>query len=224
MSVLLILAILVFLVVFALLLGGYWEAPEALREKVKGWVGKNNDDPAAAFRVWVDASLTDKPDLRAWLLSLSEEGFKVLTKRMMAFCADLNIQLSWLVQQHIEVAPELHKAARTIVVDYLEGCCEAMRHQDEIALFRHYHKAVTNPHDARYRDFRSRLFTRLISEGLAESLPPYELIMASETQRQALAAKAIRSVAAKDWNVFVPILSEVLAAGSETAERAAAAK
>ncbi|BBA33889.1 hypothetical protein sS8_1935 [Methylocaldum marinum] len=220
MSVLLVLVILVFLVVFALLLGGYWEAPEGLRERVKELLGKKNDDPAATFRIWVDASLNDKPELRAWLLSLSEEGFKVLTRRMMAFCADLNIQLSWLVEQHIDVAPELHKAARTIVVDYLEGCCEAMRHQDGIALFNHYHKLVANPHDASYRDFRSRLFTRLISEGLAESLPPYELIMASETQRQALAAKAIRSVAAKDWNVFVPILSEVLAAGSESASAA----
>lgn len=227
MSVLLILIILVLLVAFALFLGGYWETPENLRDKVKNLVDvvrATKTDPPTAFRAWVDASLGDRPELRAWLLSLSDEGFKTLTKRVVAFCADLNIQLSWLVEQHLEVAPELQKAARTIVVDYLEGCCEAIRHQDEIALFRTYHRLVANPADARYSDVRRRLFTRLTSEELAEPLPSYELIMASETQRQALAAKAIRDVAAKDWSAFARILSEVLAGDAEKTEGIAVTK
>ena len=207
--ILIILAILAALVTFALLLGGYWEVPERLEEQVRGLLRKKSDPPAQ-FRAWVETALGENPALQAWLLSLSEDGFKALTQRVAAFCADLNIQLSWLVERHLDVAPDLRKATQTIVVDYLEVCWQAIRHQDQIALFNRYHKLVANPADSRYRDLRRRLFTRLTADGLAEPLPSYELIMASEIQRQALAAKAIREVADKDWKTFAKIFGEVL--------------
>lgn len=219
--ILIMLVILAFLVVFALLLGGGWEAPERLKQQVMGLVRKKSDPPAQ-FRAWVETALVETPALQAWLLSLSEDGFKALTQRVVAFCADLNIQLSWLVERHLEVAPDLRKATHTIVVDYLEVCWEAIRHQDEITLFSRYHKLVANPADARYRDIRRRLFTRLAADGLTEPLPSYELIMASEIQRQTLAAKAIREVAAKDWKTFAKIFGEVLEGTAETPQGAAA--
>ena len=39
--------------------------------------------------------------------------------------------------------------------------------------------------------------------------------MASERQRQVLAAKAIREAAAKDWGVFAKLLAELLAGDGE---------
>ncbi|MDD5033376.1 MAG: hypothetical protein PHE55_01345 [Methylococcaceae bacterium] len=226
MSVLLILAIvfiLIMLVVFALLLAGYWETPEQIKEQVMALV-RRKSDPPTAFRNWVESSLGDNPQLQTWLLSLSDEGFSALTQRVVAFCADLNIQLSWLAERHLEVAPELHKAVKTIVVDYLEVCCEAIRHQDQIALFSKYHKLVTNPTDARYRDIRRSLYIHLAAEGLAEPFPSYEMIMASETQRQTMAANAIRNVAAKDWTALARIFGEILAGNTEKTESATAAK
>jgi hypothetical protein len=139
------------------------------------------------------------------------------------FCADLNIQLSWLVERHIDAAPPLRQATRTIVVDYLEVCWQAIRHQSGISLFSKYHKLVANPADNRYRDARRALFTRLTALGLAEPLPTYELIMASELQRQTLAADAIRAAAAKDWDAFAKTFAEQLEGGAEKPAAAAAA-
>ena len=82
-----------------------------------------------------------------------------------------------------------------------------------MALFATYHKIVANPSDKRYRDARRSLFTRLIAENLAQPLPAYEMIMASETQRQELAVKAIQEAAAKDWTVFTRVLGEALEKG-----------
>ncbi len=202
------------LVAFALLLGGYWEAPEQIKQRILD-LSQQKPSPRIKFRAWVASDLGENPPLQAWLLSLPEEGFEALTQRVVKFCADLNIQLSWLAERHVDVAPPLRVAAKTIVVDYLEVCWQAIRHQADIVFFSKYHKLAANPADARYRDVRRRLLTRLIAAGLAEPLPTYELIMASELQRQALAADAIRAAAAKDWDAFVKIFTELLEGEAE---------
>ncbi len=212
MSIFVILIVALFLgllVAFALLLGGYWEVPEQILQKIIALTGKR-PDPHVKFRAWVESDLVEIQPLQAWLLSLHEAGFQALTERVVSFCADLNIQLSWLVERHIDVAPALRQATKTIVVDYLEVCWQAIRHQGDVALFSKYHKLVSNPSDTRYRDVRRKLFTRLTALGLAEPLPTYELIMASELQRQTLAANAIRKAAAKDWDGFARIFNELL--------------
>ena len=213
MSIIVVLAValvLGMLVGFALLLGGYWEAPAQLKEQILA-LGRSKPQPAATFRAWVESDLGGEADLQAWLLSLSEEGFAVLTQRVVKFLADLNIQLSWLVDRHVDAAPPLKQAVRAVAVDYLRVCQEAIRHQESIGLFGKYHKLVTQLADVRYREPRRSLFTKLVAAGLAEPLPAYELIMASETQRQALAAKAIQEAAAKDWGAFAPLLQATLA-------------
>jgi hypothetical protein len=222
MSIVVILAVVLILgalVVFALALGGYWETPEQLLGQIRAFA-RSKSEPPAAFRAWIDNDLKENPALRDWLLSLPNEGFAMLTDRVVKFCADLNIRLSWLVQGEIAVAPPLRQAVKTIVVDYLEVCWEALRHQADIGIFDKYHALISHPADARYRDARRALFTRLIAEGLAEPLPTYELIMASELQRQSMAARAIREAAAKDWVRFGQIFAEVLAerAGHHAAE------
>jgi hypothetical protein len=215
MGILLILVVLLaLLAVFALLLG-YWETPEQIKQQIMGFTRKPADPPVE-FRAWAERSLGDNPQLQSWLLSLPEEGFKALTQRVAAFCADLGLRLSWLAERHLEVAPGLQQDMQTIVVHYLEACRQGIHHQGEIVLFSHYQKLIADPADSRHRDIRRRLFTRLIADSLAEPLPAYELIMASELQRQALAAKTIREVAGKDWQALAEILSAVLAEQAES--------
>ena len=201
--------VLALLIIYALTLGGYYEMPGQIIEAAKAITRKKADTPLE-FRAWVDTDLQQNKELRAWLVSLPEEGFAALTQRLAAFCADLNIQLEWLTGRHIVVAPTAQRAAKAVVVDYLNLCRQALSHQNEVALFAAYYKIVANPSDTRYRDIRRRLFTRLIAENLAQPLPTYELIMASETQRQELAAKAIQEAAAADWTVFTRVLGEAL--------------
>lgn len=222
---LIVLIMLALLVLFAMLLGGYivpTERIEELKQSIKSF-GRRTTEVTGRFRAWVERALTPTPELQAWLLSLSEEGLQALTQRVDAFCSDVNINLAWLVDQDIDVAPELKQTVQTIVVDYLTMCWKAVQHQNDIALFGYYYQAVRDPSDGRYRELRRKLFTRLTADGLAEQLPAYELIMASETQRQAMAAEAIQQVAANDWNNFTRIFQEVLQEDNDTAPRRAAA-
>lgn len=213
MMILTLLVTLSALVIFAMVLGGYWEIPKQLLDQIRTF-GRNKSAPAPsmAFRAWIDSELKENPALRDWLLALPDDGFSLLTDRVLKFCADLNIRLSWLVQGEIAVTPLLRQSLKTIVVDYLEVCWEAVRHQADIGIFEKYHVLISQTADARYRDTRRALHTRLITEGLAESIPSYELIMASELQRQTIAAEAIRKAAAKDWDRFSKILAELLTA------------
>ncbi len=206
------LVVLALLVMYALILGGYYETPGQILEAAKA-ITLKKADVSLEFRDWVDTDLQENPELRKWVLGLPDEGFAALTQRLAAFCADMNIQLEWLTGRHIDVAPAARQAANTVVVDYLKLCRKALSRQNDVALFATYHKIVANPSDARYRDARRRLFTRLIAENLAQPLPAYEMIMASETQRQELAVKAIREAAAKDWTVFTRVLGEASDAG-----------
>jgi len=236
--------ILGFLAAFALLLGGYWKAPEQIKQQILalprrlwaacwtalGRAKQKIGEPfrkqhalPVKFRAWAASDLGGNPALQAWLLSLPEPGFQALTQGTARYCTDLKIELSWLAERHIDVAPPVRQATRAIVTDYLQGCWQAVCHKNDIALFSLYHQLVANPADSRHIDLRRRLFTRLTVLGMAGPVPAYELIMASERQRQTLAAKAIREAAAKDWNAFAKVLAELLAGGGEDPPTAEAA-
>ena len=223
-----------FLLALALLLGGWWKAPEQLKQQIVGlpgrllagvraawgWVkhratavARNRRALPEGFRAWVAAELGEKPALQAWLLSLPEPGFRALTGGTVRYCADLNIELSWLAERHTDVAPPVRTATAAIVADYLEGCWRAVCHKEAIALFGRYRQLVAEPADSRHIDLRRQVFNRVTALGLATTVPAYELIMASERQRQALAANAIREAAAKDWDAFAQAFAELLAGG-----------
>ena len=216
-----------FLAAFALLLGGWWKSPEQIKQQIGdlpgrllagtraawGWVKHRATASARrkralpdGFRAWVATDLGEKPALQAWLLSLPEPGFRALTVGTVRYCADLKIELSWLAERHTDVAPPVREATSAIVADYLEGCWRAVCHKKAIALFGLYRQLVAEPADPRH-----------IALGLAAPVPAYELIMASERQRQALAAKAIREAAAKDWDAFAQAFAELLTGGGEPA-------
>jgi len=230
--------ILGFLAAFVLLLGGWWKAPEQIKQQIGdlpgrllagvraawGWIKHRATASARkkralpdGFRAWVASELGEKPALQAWLLSLPEPGFQALTQGTVRYCADLKIELSWLAERHTDVAPPVRGAVSAIVADYLEGCWRAVCHKQAIALFGLYRQLVAEPVDSRHIDLRRQVFNRVTALGLAATVPAYELIMASERQRQALAAKAIREAAAKDWDAFAQMFAELLAGGGEPA-------
>jgi len=223
-----------FLAAFALLLGGYWKAPEQIKQQLLALPGalwaafrtalgrarrailepfRKHLALPAKFRAWVADDLGGDPALQAWLLSLPEPAFRALTQGAVRYCADLKIELSWLAERHVDVAPPVRQAAQAIVADYLHGCWRAVRHKNDIILFGLYRQLVARPADSRHADLRRRLFNRLTTLDLAGAVPAHELIMATERQRQALVAKAIREAAAKDWEGLAKILAELLAGG-----------
>lgn len=199
-------------IVLTFLLTWWWDSAtqtvsEQLRERVQSLTPKAVDH-APAFRTWVETRLDDHPDLKAWLLGLSEDGFGALTLRVTAFTSDLNIEMSWLLDGSITVTPELDASCKAVIVNYLEVCRQGIAQQGDITVFDTYHKLVNLNADNRYLNLRRAVFARLSNEGLVDSIPTYDMIMASETQRQEMASDAIKAYATKNWPHFTRILGE----------------
>lgn len=182
-----------FVAAFALLLGGYWKAPELLKQQILALPGalwaacrmalkgikqtvlapfRKQHALPVKFRDWVACDLGGHPALQAWLLSLPEPVSQALTQGTVRYCVDLKIELSWLAERHVDVAPAVQQAVKAIVVDYLQGCWQAVCHKDGIALFGIYHQLAANPADTRQIDLRRRLFTRLAASGCPRRCPP----------------------------------------------------
>ncbi len=205
-------AIILSAIVLMFLLSWLWDSSaksvsEQLKERVQSITPKTVDY-APAFRVWVESSLDDQPDLKAWLLGLSEDGFGALTVRVAAFTSDLNIEMSWLLEGSITITSELETACKAIIVNYLEVCRQGIAQQSDITVFDTYQKLITLNTDSRYLNLRRTVFARLTNEGLVDSIPTYDMIMASELQRQEMASNAIKTYAAKNWKQFARILGE----------------
>lgn len=200
-------------VVLLIFLGIWWwdgstnNISHQLKEKVHSFTPKNVDH-APAFKLWIENNLDDNPELKSWLMELSDDGFGALTLRVSGFTADLNIEMEWLLDNTIEISPKLKAACKAIIINYLGVCRQGIAEQSDITIFDTYHKLVTLTTDTRYLNLRRIVFARLASEGLVESIPTYDMIMASETQRQEMASAAIKGYAVKDWSGFTKILAE----------------
>lgn len=165
---------------------------------------------ALRFRAWIEHEVIQQEKLQTWLLALSDSGFQVITDGATRHCKDLNISLDWLFGQDLKVAPEVNTTIKMIVIDYLEGCFKAVDGQKSIALFSLYEQLV-NPNLLGKRiDLRRSMFKKVISLGLTEPIPAYDLIMSSELQRQEIAAESLRDAAKKDWNQFAGALASIL--------------
>ena len=172
---------------------------------------------ALQFRAWVDTRLTNSLELHDWVMQLPDSALVALTDGAVRYCANLNIDLTWLFTRDIEVSPAVSEAVQLIISEYLEGCFKAVRHKDSIALFAVYHQLISADQYGRQIDLRRSVFKKVTTLGLAEPIPAHELIMSSELQRQALAASALRDAASKDWDSFAQALSTVLAANEQPA-------
>ena len=170
---------------------------------------------ALKFRAWIDSELTHQENLRTWLLSLSDSAFQSITNSSARHCRDMNISLDWLFGKDLKVAPEVGATIKMIIIEYLEGCFKAVHGKESIALFSLYEQLI-NPNRLRQKiDLRRTLFKKVISLGLVEPIPAYDLIMSSELQRQEIAAAALRDAAKKDWAQFAGALSSILSTTDE---------
>ncbi len=78
------------------------------------------------------------------------------------------------------------------------------------------YEQLVNPNLLRKRiDLRRSLFKKVISLGLVEPIPAYDLILSSELQRQEIAAAALRDAAREDWAQFAGALSSLLLTAEE---------
>lgn len=172
---------------------------------------------ALKFRAWADRELSNNPDLHAWILELPDSALHALTDGAQQYCANLNIELSWLFGRDLDVAPDVRETVKLILAEYLAGCFREVNHKEAINLYSVYHKLTTPDQYKRWIDLRRAVFKQITALGLTQPVPAHDLIMSSELQRQELAAAALRDAASRDWNAFAQALSNVLAANEQLA-------
>lgn len=165
---------------------------------------------ASQFRSWSERELIDHPDLHAWIQSLPLSSVEALTEDASRYCANLNIQLTWLFGGDLSVVPGLNDTLKNILISYLSGCHKAVLEKESVSIFAIYQQLVDPRKLNRSIDLRRSVFKHITALGLIDPIPAYDLIMSSELQRQELAASALRQAASKDWDGFVKALSSVL--------------
>ncbi|MEN8220125.1 MAG: hypothetical protein ABFS56_28000 [Pseudomonadota bacterium] len=94
---------------------------------------KKKTSMASLLKAWVENTLTDKPELQTWLLSLSPEGLEVLTDKVEVFCTDMGMDLAWLLAPDAEVTPDLTQKTEELVIDYCNLCLKALQNQPSAA-------------------------------------------------------------------------------------------
>lgn len=166
-----------------------------------------------AFRQWVENDLKGHDDIKQWLLSLPDEGFRALTQQIALFCLELNIDLEWLIKGDLAVEPEVQQVVEDIVIGYSDACRKAVRIQSELLSFREYQETLERLARNDNQEFGQRLLAKLREANLVDATAP-DLVWASDSERRDYALNSIREAAKQDRQKFNRIWDEVLAAQS----------
>ena len=165
---------------------------------------------AQQLRDWVKKELTDKVVLYSWLSQLPDPAFQAVSEGASRYLRDFNISLVWLYSHEMNVAPEIFVTVKSLISEYLNSCFIAVNNRESITLFSVYQGLVDPSRYKQKIDLRRSVFKKVVSLGLVDPVPAYDLIMSSEHQRQEIAAAALRNAATKDWHQFAQALSSVL--------------
>lgn len=171
---------------------------------------KQTPQVVQAFAVWVSASLGHAPGLQAWITALPAPALQALVDQTAIFCAEMNLNLAWLVEQQLEDEPVLKQAATDMVVAYCTACWKAVDAQPELQVFGTYQRFLQDPDSRQYRVLRRRLLAQLIEQGLATAPPAADLILAAEDERQRYAVAAIQQAAQQHPAAFRETLAAVV--------------
>ncbi|MEZ4619047.1 MAG: hypothetical protein R2867_26530 [Caldilineaceae bacterium] len=158
-------------------------------------------------------------DVQRWLASLSDEGMAAFIKQIERYCADMNVQLSWLVAGKLDMNPRLQQTVTTMVRHYCYACYQAALSQSDLYAFEALDTFVHYPTSNRSQAFGQKLFAQLVDAKLID-VNVSEHLLASNQERQQQAIQAIYAAAKKDHRRFNQILKLVLA---ELAQPTAAA-
>ncbi len=230
------LVIMLFLVLLAIVLERYWRNYQAeqaaktaehnarglsgLAESVARWTTQlramiqptppTDNRRATQFREWVRNDLSKEKDVQSWLLALPEPGIALLTKHIAAFCQEMNFDLNWLIAPQGTVAPELKTTMQGVIVDYCRACQKAIPAQKAAKLFTTYQQLLQNATGKEEQALGRTLYANLVTQGLAPTPAPAELLNATEKERQQQAFAVIQQVAAKDWAQFATVLQATM--------------
>ncbi|MEI6776528.1 MAG: hypothetical protein WCK70_06475 [Chloroflexales bacterium] len=181
--------------------------------KLRGRFDRTADHES--FKSWVLTLVDAVPGdgtlaaaFRAWIGELALADLKTFRKQLASFCETLDIENEWLHKDHLGQRPEMRRALEETVGLYALAYARGAGQEGDIARTRIFQRWVVAPDRMTNRDFGTKLYTALVTKGLAT--PPPEMLLAPEKQRRDFANQAIREAAAHDPQAFDAVLAEML--------------
>ncbi len=158
---------------------------------------KQKDSPQG-FQDWAKKRLTSREKaLKNWLMTFSPEEAEAFTKQLNTFCATVNIELIWLIDEQLDKNSELKKTAKKVVVSYCQACFQAAQAQSDFQAWGAYQRMIENPSSKAHRALSKKLFVELVKQDMAPTIPP-NLFLAAEEEQQAYIMEAIQQAAEAD--------------------------
>ena len=161
------------------------------------------------FREWIAKTCADDPAVNNWVQGLSQEGLQAFTNHLSMFCHEMGFELAWVVQQQLEIQPELAQTFAQVVAHYCRACQQAAAAQDELEVYKTLQAFEHNPASKKTQAFGQKLFAKVVEAGLTSVSMSAYLIAAPKEQQQYM-VRAIREAAKTNHTVFNRLLKEVV--------------
>jgi hypothetical protein len=162
-----------------------------------------------SLRLWVKTTTNMSPQLRQWVLNLSDEAIYVLVKRLNDFCTDLGLRLEWLFSQNAQDDRSVVPVINQIVANYLDACYQAYLVQDDANAFEKWRAYLEQPFAKEHHSLAERVLDHLIDEGIS---PPEasSLLETTDKERDVYIHYAVREASEKHPVAFHSVFKSVI--------------
>ena len=185
--------------------------PQALYNRI---ARRQPSDLPQRFQAWFANQAGAEAHVQAWIDSLPEDGLEAFTDHLAGFCSQMGFELAWLLEQDLNLYPDVANSATQIVLHYTNACQQAASAQADLKAYTMLKMFEQNPRDRKHQALVQALCAKLTDAGLvAVSMPEY--MMATAKEQQQIAIDAINEAASKDHAAFLRIFQETLYATAE---------
>lgn len=171
--------------------------------------GAQPENEVTQFRDWAASAFSDVPEIEGWLAALADEQIAALAEHLTEFCRDMGFELSWLLEGEVDQNPELMEGLAQIVLLYSRASYQAVTLQEEVEIFRIYHRYMESPRSRANREMGEHLFGKLVEQGMCD-VTISEHLASSNRKRQQQIVETIQRTAREHPQMFRSTLKAVL--------------
>ena len=167
---------------------------------------KKEDNFGPQLLAWVEQESGERV-LAAWLKHLPEEALAALSDGVSAFCSELDIEISWLLENQLDEEPKLKALISEIVLNYLSACHQAALSWGDTRTFRVLTELES--HLASDKPFTRQLYLMLVENKLVQSVST-NLFLGQEEELEAYMREEIRQARETNKAAFKRVLKDLL--------------
>lgn len=167
---------------------------------------KEEDHSAEQLLAWAEKE-PGATMLSAWLKHIPEEALVVLLGEVSAFCTELDIEISWLLENQLEEEPKLKALVSEIVLNYLSACHKAALSWDDTRAFRVLRELES--HLVSDKPFARQLYLMLAQNELVEP-DSTNLFLGQEKELDRYMKQEILQAREKNKQAFKRVVKELI--------------